>query len=427
MALDSPTSRKQEQQRPPPYELVRSTCHAFVSHRATVNPKAAQDFAQELDVATLQKQGSSLAYNNNNNDNDAPPRVTFDSVEQEVAYILLFHALDFGSGWRHALHRHHRKGAFQTIQAGVERLFHLQMLHPSIPCSQLIHLTLEEVAQAFDLPHNDDNNDELDDLVLLLHQVMVELGTQSTSRYGSQSLVEFVQQTILRRQQPHTTTTTPAADFIWILIDTFPATFDDSYFYYYEDSTRRKPIIVINDNNNNNTTTSLKSTIEKICFYKKAQLVVGEIYHRFRTTVDMLNFADGNQLTAYIDNVICATLRYKGVIVLCPEWIEQMKRAATTAAGSDEWIIPQGSEDEIALRAAACVGIETMIQHFAPPPQLTTTTTAVPAPHSSHQHSPPAGSGRITSMDLDKFLWGSFGKLPKIRSFERHATKTIFY
>ena len=147
---------------------------------------------------------------------------------------------------------------------------------------------------------------------------------------------------------------------------------------------------------------------------------IGGGRNRFRTTLETLNFADGDQLTAYIDNVICATLRYKGVIVLCPEWMEEIERASTAAAGGGgkEWIIPQGSEDEIALRAAACVGIERMVHYTR-----TMTTTVLTTP-SSHPH---PSSPRITSMDLDKFLWGNFGKLPAIRSIERHATKTIFY
>jgi hypothetical protein len=325
---------------PPPYEIVRSTCRDFHSDRVMVDIQAAQAFAQELDVDAIQKSGSALAYNANG------LSCTFDSVDEEAAFVVCFHALDFGSGWRQALHKHHGKGAFLTIQPGVEAFY---KAHPKLTSQELMNTSKEEVATAFGL----EGNEELDDLVELLHKVILELGN-NTQEYGS--LTSFV-----TKKLGDVSMDTPAGDLVWDLVETFPSTFDDC------------PTV----------------NGHRVCFYKKAQLVVGELFHRFRSEDGRFHFADGNKLTAYIDNVICATLRYKKVIVPCHELVEHIENGTE---------LPMGSEDEVSLRAAACVGVEEVVRTIA-----------------------------LSAMELDSYLWGGFGKVPEVRKYQRHATKTVFY
>jgi hypothetical protein len=347
---------------PPPYEIVRSTCRNFQSDRVTVDDHAAQAFAQTLDVEMIQR---SYAGSVASNSNDGLAGLQqFDSVDDEAAFVVCFHALDFGSGWRHALHRrNHGKGAFLTIQSGMQAFY---KAHPKLTSEELINTSKEEVAKCFGLQ----GNQELDDLVELLHQVILELGN-NTLIQGYGSLTSFVTAKLCGGKDTITTstTTTPAGDFVWDLVQTFPKTFDDSH--------------------------TMKNG-HTVCFYKKAQLVVGELYHRFKSEDDRFNFVDGNRLTAYIDNVICATLRYTKVIVPCHELEQQIQNGTE---------LPEGSEDEVALRAAACVGVEQVVQH-------TTTATTITT---------------ISAMELDSYLWGGFGKVPDVRKFQRHATKTIFY
>lgn len=307
-----------------------------------VDVQAAQAFAQELDVEMIQKSGPSLAYNAN----DGIPSTAFDSVDDEAAFVALFHALDFGSGWRPALHRHHGKGAFLTIQPGVVAFYRA---HPKLTSQELMDTTKEEVAKAFGL----EGNEEVEDFVELLHKVILELG-ENTQEHGS--LRSFVRKTL-----GNVSKATPAADLVWGLVEAFPNTFDDF-----------------------NTVNG-----HRVCFYKKAQLVVGELYHRFRSEDARFDFTDGNKLTAYIDHVICAALRYKKVIVPCQELVERIENGTELSVGS---------EDEVALRAAACVGIEEVVRTVS-----------------------------LSAMELDSYLWGGFGKVPEIRKFQRHATKTIFY
>jgi len=154
---------------------------------------------------------------------------------------------------------------------------------------------------------------------------------------------------------------TPAGDMIWTLINTFPGAFDNCY--------------VVNK--------------QKVCLYKKTQLVVGEMFHRFHREDERFNFVDGNCLTAYIDNVICASMRYKKVIFPCAKLHDEIE-------GCIE--ILKGSEEEVALRTAALVGIELVV-----------------------------GMTSLRSIELRNYLWGGLGKIPEVRKFQRHATKTVFY
>ena len=125
----------------------------------------------------------------------------------------------------------------------------------------------------------------------------------------------------------------------------------------------------------------------------QAQLVVGELYHCFHLSSPLrFNFADAAFLTAFVDNVIVATMRKSGVIV---------PSAAITKQIEEREQILSGSAEEIALRAKALAGVEAIVDSL---------------------------HGALTSGELGNYLWGVLGKTPEYRQFERHATKdTVFY
>ena len=67
----------------------------------------------------------------------------FESVMQEAALIVVMHALDFGGGWRLALHAcNEGRGAWKTVKAGVEALF---VACPKLTASWLKSRTSDEV------------------------------------------------------------------------------------------------------------------------------------------------------------------------------------------------------------------------------------------------------------------------------------------
>ena len=162
----------------------------------------------------------------------------------------------------------------------------------------------------------------------------------------------------------------PAAALVADLVSTFPSTFDDRYIL--RDGTSEQM---------------------EVALFKKAQLVVGELYHRFRAEDSRFAFSDGDRLTAFIDNVIVAVLRKVGV-VRCTD--------ALVASIEGNELLASGSEAEVSLRAAAMAGVEEIARLRS--------------------------ADGLTPVELGNFLWGYVGKTPEYRKFARHATRdNVFY
>ncbi len=162
---------------------------------------------------------------------------------------------------------------------------------------------------------------------------------------------------------------------VGFLVDAFPKTFDDRY--------------VVHD--------------KEVYFYKKAQLVVSELYARFGKANDSYSFSDVGSLTAFVDNVVVAMLR-KYEVVLCT--------ADLSALINSGYPIGKGSEEEVALRAAALTGVETLVQ-------LINSRTF---PENDLL------SKRIDARTLCNWLWGCLGKDGSNRQYPRHlAPSTSFY
>ncbi|CAE7192271.1 unnamed protein product [Symbiodinium natans] len=345
-------------QRMAPYTMARQTCTELLAKSSAewtdlpcrVDVDAAVRFARELDIPKVKAFGASLA----SDANFTGTTCQFATVDAEAGFILLLHALDFGSGWRQELHRHHGKGAYLTIKPGVEALYAKALDEAGgFSAEWLRSCTKADVARTFAL----EDNAEVEDLLDLLLQVIHELGRGCT-REGS--LEAFV----ARALEASAGAPQPAAELVWALVDSFPETFDDRY--------------------------TLRA-VQPVCFFKKSQLVVGELYHRFREEDSRFRFADGDDLTAYVDNVICATLRYKGVVVPNADMTKMIEAGEA---------LQKGSEQEVCFRAAALCGVE-----------------AVTA----------ATGHALTSSELGNYLWAGLGKEPAIRKYQRHATKTVFY
>lgn len=322
--------------------LVQDLCPPLP---ARLDAGAAARAAASIDVAEVRRLGSNLGLD---------PELChvaykFESVQQEAAFITLMHALDFGGGWRLELHAHHGRGAWQTVKPGLLSMLREQ---PTLPASWLASLTLDRVAKFFGLAGAVPLEGFAKQLTHVCHEVGVSIG-----RSGEATVGEW-----LMARLGH-----GAGALVAELIRAFPSTFDDRYM--------------------------LRG--REVCLYKKAQLVVGELYHRFHHEDPRFDFADGSQLTAFIDNVICAVLRRDG-IVTCS--------AALTAAIDGHQLIPSGSDEEVSLRAAAMAGVEEIVAQVR------------------------ARGEELTAVQLGNYLWGHLGKRPDYRKFTRHITQdTVFY
>ncbi len=287
----------------------------------------------------------------------------FASVDAEAALIVVMHALDFGGGWRLALHAYHGKGAWLTVKPGVEALY---AAAPTLPADWLASRTAADIEQLFGIVGDTPEARALAPFVAQLTAVTNEIGT-AVSAAGCDSVAEWLTR---RMAAAAAVGAPPAASLVRDLVSEFPRTFDDRYVL--RDST---------------------SEHMEVALFKKAQLVVGELYHRFRAEDERFAFSDGSRLTAFIDNVIVAVLRKVGV-VRCSE--------ALTASIEANELLPSGSEAEVSLRAAAMAGVEEIAKLRS--------------------------TDGLTPVELGNFLWGHLGKSPDYRRFTRHATRdTVFY
>jgi hypothetical protein len=320
---------------------------------ATVDALAVERFAEGLPAGDVRRLGSALAQDPNSTKMD----LVFSSADQEAALIVLTHALDFGGGWRRELHAYGGRGAWETVKPGVERLF---QACPSLEARWLAAVTDADCANLWRLERI--SAAALKPFISLLRKVCNDIGEGLLVR-GEQNVGEFLSGCLRR----HRDCKAPAAMLVADLVAAFPFTFDDRHTLHGHE----------------------------VCLYKKAQLVVGELYHRFRTEDARFAFVDAHLLTAFIDNVICAVLRKEGVVIVSSE---------LAAAIEAHVPLTSGSEAEVSLRAAAMVGVEEIVRCVR------------------------VAGHELTPNELGNWLWGVLGKTPEYRKFTRHVTQdTVFY
>mmetsp|Transcript_6775 Transcript_6775/g.8192 ORF Transcript_6775/g.8192 Transcript_6775/m.8192 type:complete len:343 (-) Transcript_6775:1349-2377(-) len=332
---------------------ARASCARFISSGtlASVDQAACKKFAEELDIVKVRELGSTLVLDNNL----TKVSVVFPSVKSEAGFITLEHALDFGGGWRKELHAFHGKGAWNTVKPGIEELYRR---NSDLQGDWLANLSEKDVEDAFALQ----GAVSLKGLVNGLRTVANEVGSK-VKEIGHETVGDFIITEVERLASDQN----PAAKLVESLVTNFPLTFRDQY----------------------------EVNGHSVCLFKKAQLVVGELYHRFRNEDSRFNFKDGDELTAFIDNVICAVMRKVGIV--------KVSESVENRINSYE-PLPKGSEAEVSLRAAAMVGVEETVRIVN------------------------ASGNTLTSVELGNYLWGILGKTPDFRKYTRHVTKdTVFY
>ena len=328
---------------------VRESCANFKSSLVSINPDGVNKFVDDIDLSVLNDYVvGDVGLSTNRFDKE----IDFSSVDEEAGFILVAHAVDFGSGFRHILHEHRNgAGAWVTIRAG---LINLGQANPSCEAQWLAALTLEEIKDMFDL--------KVESLLLLakyLQEDLNELGRELIER-GFKNPGKFIGSIAEHG----------ASYMVEKLVEFFPLTFKDEY--------------VVNS--------------QEVCFYKKAQLVVSEIYMRFYNEQERYNFVDIDNLTAFVDNVVVAMMRQHECIMV--------NDCTLTERLNSGIYIDKGSEEEVALRASA----------------LTATEHIVILLNKKH------GNKVVNAQRLCNWLWGGLGKHPENRKYPRHlAPSTSFY
>ena len=288
-----------------PCEKVRTTCASFSSRVAWLDKEAAKVFADSIDIAKVVDFSTSAQGLSTNRFDE----LEFASEADEAGFILIAHALDFGSGFRPLLHKYRNNaGAWLTIRAGLVKM---GTVNSSMNCSFLTSLTLGDIQAHFDL-----HNDELVPLAEYIKEDVFEIGTELLAQ-GFKTPGEFV----VHHLDPDMSSGKGAEHLVRSLVELFPLTFSDEY--------------IVNDQN--------------VCFYKKAQLVVSEIHMRFP---NMFAVSDTDNLTAFVDNVVVAMMRMTAVVKCCAELDDSI------TAGN---LILKGSEEEVGLRSAALYAVEVIV------------------------------------------------------------------
>ena len=259
--------------------------------------------------------------------------------------------------------RRNGQGAWLTIRAGC---VNLGKLSTKTEADFLLSFDLAAVSRLFDI----DNCIELEPLAEQIHSVLQEIGHSLKSK-SFVSLSEFTKRfvSVEKDASLEEEKNQLVIPYVHSLVDSFPLTFRDEY--------------TIGDKN--------------VRLYKKAQLVVSEV-HSLLLRSGVSGFGDINELTAFVDNVVVATLR-KGGVLQCSKELSSCLDSNTP--------IKKGSEFEVGLRATGVVAVSELTQlwnkTFSPQEPLSDAT-------------------------LCNFLWGKLGKRPDYRSFPRHyAPDTLFY
>ena len=258
-----------------PFVLARSSCrHAMqIARDVFIEKEALQRFAASVNPETIcNLPHGSMGENCNTVAAD------FGRVEEAANFALVFCLLQFGHGFRAALHRHCGRGASQTVTRGV------RALHASggLDAVRLRQLKAVEIHQAFALP----TTPEITPLAQQFETVLRQTGS-ILEQLGLEDFAALCERIWKMHESAHA----PAATLVGQLARHFPAFNDQG---------------VLADGS-------------RVVLVKKATLAIGEL-RRLAAAHDARYacMADWRAAVAPVDNVIPAMLVYRGVLRLSP-------------------------------------------------------------------------------------------------------------
>jgi len=341
-------------------QKIRQSCSALISSgiHVKVDAAATAKFASTLSVEEIRK----------SSENRRGFPLKFGSIRQEVNFLCTLNLLNFGSGYRVALHKACDRGSQETICFGVIGMH----LSGEITARSIASLSLMEVANLFGVPVEEDYEvqpgihsvrpTKLKPFVEKIRSVLHETG-RILLNLRCEDFVDFI-------GAPPASGHFSAAFLVDRFVETFPALADVYKF-------------------------PINGVEETIYMYKKAQLLVADLYHKLRTKDPRYALEDVHRFTVFADNVLPAVLRHFGALVATEELssIIENNTAPSTRAAAE-------------LRAGAVVACDLIVK-------------AVNASRGADV--PP-----VQCQDLDYFLW-EFGKKPEIRQLARHSSESIFY
>ena len=266
-----------------PFVIARASCrHAVqIAKDVTIDQMALNRFVAQLDIEAVTRVAEgSMGENCDTLQDD------FHSGDAAANFALTFCLLQFGHGYRYALHQHCQRGASKTITMGVRSLSNDQLLD----AAKLRQLTHDDIRHAFQLPDVPD----LREFVNQLQAVVVQAGAV----LGKLGLADFASFCQYVSRLP-AAESSPAANLVQQLAYYFPA-FNDR--------------AILHDGG-------------QVTLLKKATLAVGEL-NRLAAPFDSgFDFSlDYDQTVAPIDNVVPAMLVYHDILRLSPQLYDLIHR-----------------------------------------------------------------------------------------------------
>jgi hypothetical protein len=233
-----------------------------------------------------------------------------DEAEAIAAQVVVWNAVNFGSGWFPVLSKREGLSGARTL---AEALADHVAAHGVPTPGWLAAADAETCAAVFGQPHPG----PVDDLLELFAQAWRDLGALLTERYGGSSAA------LVRS----------AAGSAAALVDvlgTMPLARDESRYGTGADAI-------------------------DVPFYKRAQITVSHLGRAFEGR-GLGRFRDGDRLTAFADNLVPHVLRMGGVLVYADDL------AARVEAGER---LEPGSPEEVEIRACGLHAIELLAHRTA--------------------------------------------------------------
>lgn len=410
---------------------VRRTCRDVLrgADDVSVSPEGVAAFLRDLDAEKFRSMSSEVTR----------PPLKFDTVESEVNYWCILNLLNFGSGYRHDLHKLCGRGAYETMMFGVLGM-HISQI--GFDADFLCDVALYDVANYFNLSKGMDIEVEVMPAVYeskpgplrpLAKQICAALNSTGKvlKERGYKTLGAFVLAAVSDRSAKRgadggsagTIASTNVSGSGSAGAGAGAGSSGGAEEAKATDGAVGEAVAVVTAGAAGDANTgpspavtapaaggpsaaalvellvttfpgfrdihAVDGTDVYVC--KKAQIAVADLYRLFGSSEPSLNFTDINDLTVFTDNVVPAVLRKLGVIKVSDELAGKIE-------GREE--LPAGPT-EVRLRAAAIVAADDIVA---------------------------ASEGAIeNAMLLDYYLW-SLGKEGDFRTFERHATRdTYFY
>ncbi|EFC46597.1 hypothetical protein NAEGRDRAFT_57526 [Naegleria gruberi] len=375
-----------------PFERVKASCAKVAEHAKHVkyNKDEATKFIENYimpnltDIKEKTSKKSALPFQ-------------FDDVDHEANYRCLYGLLQFGSGFRKLLHQKLQKGAGETIQTGLINCFlseDITIAKLGVEMMEVVSDNYFSIEQHFGIASKEEVSHEKYAVIKVsqdsalkpfaegIRKVLSETARRLRER-NSDSFSMFVRKVIAeyeRRKQNEEKYQDvkgigKAAYLVNELVNVFPQALDDCANYETENG-----------------------ELFKVYLYKKAQLIVGELYLHLHEEDSTFDFDDIGQMTIFVDNVIPATLVKSNILQIVDESVKSKIET--------NQVLKHGSKPEVELRALSVFACEELIK------------IANSEPYNAN----------INTLHIDYFLWGDLGKREDFRSFERHATQdTVFY